>query len=128
MQTMAIQYLHDNGIVHNDTRPSNIFIVHTGHCVLGNFSRASLITDSLEWDVPSVSRGDLVYLAPEIFFALKPEDDIPIRYTQIVDWWSLGITLLEACAVPLAMSVSSGYVDSHVFSLSVSNLTYHVFL
>ncbi|EIM87327.1 kinase-like protein [Stereum hirsutum FP-91666 SS1] len=102
--TMAIQYLHDNGIVHNDTRPSNIFIVHTGHCVLGNFSRASLITDSLEWDVPSVSRGDLVYLAPEIFFALKPEDDIPIRYTQIVDWWSLGITLLEACAVPLAMS------------------------
>lgn len=125
---MAIQYLHDNGIVHNDTRPSNIFIDHTGHCVLGNFSRASLITDSLEWDIPNVSRGDLVYLAPEIFFALKDESDIPIRYTQIVDWWSLGITLLEVCAVPLAMSVSSNYVDPHVFSLSVSNITYHVSL
>ncbi|TPV55425.1 bifunctional protein-serine/threonine kinase/phosphatase [Aestuariibacter sp. GS-14] len=67
----ALTALHRKGILHQDIRPENILLTHTGRLVLIDFGSASIdghqfLDDPNQLIIP----GDLLYSAPEYFVGL----------------------------------------------------------
>ncbi len=83
---LAIQYLHENGILHRDLKPSNIKITPAGTVKLFDFGLAQdALSDRLTQ--PGSVIGTLQYLAPEQIEA-QPLD-------HRLDIWALGAVLYE---------------------------------
>ncbi|XP_053211479.1 serine/threonine-protein kinase Sgk2-like [Panonychus citri] len=83
--TLALGYLHSQGIVYRDLKPENILLDCDGHVVLTDFG---LCKDGLrDRDTTSTFCGTPEYLAPEV---LRKE-----AYDRRVDWWCLGAVLYE---------------------------------
>ena len=83
----ALKTLNENGIMHRDIKPQNIFIKNANDennriIKLGDFGCAIKISEN---DYDSI--GTVLYNAPEIVQDLE--------YDEKVDLWSLGITLFE---------------------------------
>ena len=74
----ALEYLHDFGVTCGDLRPRNILLDYTGHISICDFGLYELYPKN------TISSP---YLAPEIIFGHA--------YTEVVDWWTLGILLAE---------------------------------
>ncbi|KIW08488.1 hypothetical protein, variant 3 [Verruconis gallopava] len=85
---LALQHLHEHGIVYRDLKPENILLDANGHIALCDFglSKANL-ADS---DTTNTFCGTTEYLAPEV---LLDESG----YTKMVDFWSLGVLVFEMC-------------------------------
>lgn len=82
---LALQYLHQQGIVYRDLKPENILIDANGHIKLTDFG---LCKENLyENDTTRTYCGTVEYVAPEVILR-KP-------YNKSVDWWSFGILLYE---------------------------------
>jgi serine/threonine protein kinase len=79
---LGVQYLHLNGIAHNDIKPENVIIDSSGRVKLADFGYAK--TQLFASD--DEKNGTLMYAAPEL---LRPGD----YHTQKADLWSLGILL-----------------------------------
>lgn len=82
----ALAYLHGQGILHRDVKPSNIFVDTEGSLQLGDLGSAKLAEKENYTRV-----GTPLYLAPEI---IKYE-----AYSEKVDIWSLGVTLFQLAAL-----------------------------
>lgn len=85
----AVQYAHDNGVIHRDIKSSNIIVEPNGNPVLLDFG---LSHDEIEQNLTLSGDflGTPIYSAPELFSRKPP------RSSPQLDVYSLGVTLYEA--------------------------------
>ncbi|EIW85715.1 kinase-like protein [Coniophora puteana RWD-64-598 SS2] len=92
---LAIEDLHNLGIVHRDIKLDNVLLSPNGHAALGDLGLACIAADgmSLKDMVMRSSCGTPHSMAPEMF-ARGPEDP---AYGYKTDMWAFGVLLLELC-------------------------------
>ncbi|KAJ0408178.1 hypothetical protein ATCC90586_006488 [Pythium insidiosum] len=84
--TLALEHLHDLGVVYRDLKPENILFDAQGHVLLADFGLAKEgITDGAEGT--NSMCGTPEYLPPEILDRTG--------HGTAVDWWALGMVLYE---------------------------------
>jgi len=81
---LALEYLHEKGVIYRDIKTENILLSADGHIVLTDFGLSKEMTPTSK---TSTLCGTPVYLPPEML--LKQE------YGKAVDFWSLGILMYE---------------------------------
>ncbi|KAJ7581823.1 kinase-like domain-containing protein [Mycena floridula] len=102
---LALQFIHQSGIIHLDLKPENILLDQHGNLVVSDFGISPIFERGQEsthpyWmsdDFPclwptkgnshlvSGIKGTLLYMAPEV------NSDLDLSFSYGVDYWSLGI-------------------------------------
>jgi serine/threonine protein kinase len=85
---LGMRFVHLQGIMHWDLKPSNILICENGRALIGDFGSSHFERDDAT--LTGVS-GTVYYAAPEMFI----EDS---ELTGKVDVWGFGVTLYEIFA------------------------------
>eukprot|EP00005_Dracoamoeba_jomungandri_P000690 CAMPEP_0174256538 /NCGR_PEP_ID=MMETSP0439-20130205/5758_1 /TAXON_ID=0 /ORGANISM="Stereomyxa ramosa, Strain Chinc5" /LENGTH=872 /DNA_ID=CAMNT_0015339183 /DNA_START=113 /DNA_END=2731 /DNA_ORIENTATION=+ len=76
----ALEYLHQNNIVHLDIKPENVLLTGSGHAKLIDFGCSQYLSPNME---TTALQGTAEYLSPEAIEGLPP--------TKMNDFWALGI-------------------------------------
>jgi len=82
---LGLEHLHSFGIIYRDLKPENVLFDKDGHVCLTDFGISKHL-DSID-DRTKTLCGTPSYLAPEIIKGCS--------YGPEVDWWSLGVLILE---------------------------------
>ncbi len=84
----ALDYMHQQGVIHRDIKSSNILLDADGRCYLADFGIARASAQSTQLTTTGSVLGTVDYLAPELFESNHTAD----RYS---DYYSLGVLLYE---------------------------------
>lgn len=77
---LAIDFLHNAGVVHRDIKATNVLLDEEGHAIIIDFGLAKWLNHT---ERTHTLCGTPEYMAPEIFSRQY--------YGHEVDWWSLGV-------------------------------------
>ncbi|XP_054711372.1 ribosomal protein S6 kinase beta-2-like [Uloborus diversus] len=82
---LALQHLHQEGIIYRDLKPENILLDSEGHVKLTDFG---LCKESIrDGSITHTFCGTIEYMAPEIL--------TQSGHGRAVDWWSLGALMYD---------------------------------
>ncbi|EKE41425.1 hypothetical protein ENUP19_0347G0050 [Entamoeba nuttalli] len=82
---LALEHLHNQGIIYRDVKPENILICADGYIRLTDFGLSKMgISDNSK---TATFCGTPEYLAPEVIQN--------VAYTNAIDWWGLGVLIYE---------------------------------
>jgi serine/threonine protein kinase len=90
---VAIQYLHENGVIYRDLKPENILLDEHGYACLSDFG--------LSKDFVLVGAGDHCKRADSFVgspYYVAPDVLRHSKYCNKVDWWSFGVLLYRMLA------------------------------
>ncbi|KAG8197930.1 hypothetical protein JTE90_020308 [Oedothorax gibbosus] len=81
---LALEHLHNIGIIYRDLKPENILLGEDGHICLTDFG---LCKESLNNEKTFSFCGTVEYMAPEVINRKG--------HTTAADWWSFGVLMFE---------------------------------
>ncbi|ESO84956.1 hypothetical protein LOTGIDRAFT_168212 [Lottia gigantea] len=88
---IAVQYLHDKGIIHRDIKGANIFLTSDGILKLGDFGASVKLKNLTTMPGEGVSlTGTTAYMAPEVITQSKE-----YGHGRSADIWSVGCVVIE---------------------------------
>ncbi|XP_052401855.1 STE20-like kinase b isoform X2 [Carassius gibelio] len=90
----ALQYLHDNKVIHRDLKAGNILLTLDGDVKLADFGVSAKNTKTIQRRDSFI--GTPYWMAPEVVMC-ETSKDRPYDYKA--DIWSLGITLIELAQI-----------------------------
>lgn len=107
---MALQYAHDQGVIHCDVKPENILVNDRGVAKVADFGVADTVTRTLSPDEAREVLGTIAYLAPEVIQG-APAD-------ARSDVYSLGLTVYEMIAgrLPFAGTTAAAIAGQRLAS------------
>src|SRR5262249_21280570 len=105
----ALDYMHEQGIIHRDIKASNVLLDAEGRCYLSDFGIARRTTDATQMTSTGNVLGTVEYMAPDLF-----EDDG--KADAYTDLYALGILLFEMVTgrLPFTSENQIAVVTMHV--------------